>query len=99
MDGLKNRLNGALRNAVVPGDFGEGDWSSLDPEGWDHRELVPCAEKAEPSRDFQKSRVTFFTVEPAFVKGNSRSPVIGRDMAYGLPDAGILDDAVGGVTV
>ena len=25
VDGLKNRLNLVLRNAVVPGDFGEGD--------------------------------------------------------------------------
>ena len=25
LDGLKNRLDGALRNAVAPGDFGEGD--------------------------------------------------------------------------
>ena len=25
LDGFKNRLDGALRNAVVPGNFGEGD--------------------------------------------------------------------------
>ena len=46
-----------------------------------------------------ESQVTFFAVESAFVKGNRHAPVIGRDMANGLPDAGILDDAVGGATV
>ena len=46
-----------------------------------------------------ESRATFFAVEPAFVKGNRRAPVIGRDVSYGLPDAGILDDAVGGAAV
>ena len=46
-----------------------------------------------------KSRATFFAVEPAVVKGNRRVPVIGRDVLYGLPDVGILDDAVGGATV
>lgn len=46
-----------------------------------------------------ESRMTFFAVEPAFVKGNRRAPVIRRDVLYGLPDAGILDDAVGRATV
>ena len=46
-----------------------------------------------------ESRATFFAVEPAFVKGNRRAPVIGRDVLYGLPDAGILDNAVGGTAV
>ena len=34
-----------------------------------------------------ESRVTFFAVEPAFVKVNRRASVIGRDVVYGLPGA------------
>ena len=30
------------------------------------------------------------TVEPAFVESDCRASVIGRDVAYGLPGAGIL---------
>ena len=33
------------------------------------------------------------------MESDCRTPVIGRDMANGLPDAGILDDAVSGATV
>ena len=46
-----------------------------------------------------ESRATFLAVESAFVESDCRAPVIGRDVAYGLPGTGILDDAVGGATM
>ena len=99
LDGLKNRLDGALRNTVVPSDFGEGDgFHEIQKDGI-VESLCHVQGRMNPVGIFIESRATFFAVEPAFAKGNRRAPVIGRDMANGLPDAGILDDAVGGATV
>ena len=99
LDGLKNRLDGALRNAVAPGDFGEGDgFCEIQKDGI-VESLCHVQGRMNPVGILIESRATFFAVEPAFVKGNRRAPVIGRDVSYGLPDAGILDDAVGGAAV
>lgn len=35
-----------------------------------------------------------FAEEPAFVERDGRAPVVGGNMANGLPGVGILDDAV-----
>ena len=43
-----------------------------------------------------ESRVALLAEEPAFVERDGRTPVVGRDMANGLPGAGILDDTVDG---
>ena len=40
-----------------------------------------------------------FAVEPAFVERDGRAPVVGGDMANGLPGAGILDDTIDGSAV
>lgn len=97
--GLKNRLDGALRNAVAPGDFGEGDgFCEIQKDGI-VESLCHVQGRMNPVGILIESRATFFAVEPAFVKGNRRAPVIGRDVSYGLPYAGILDDAVGGAAV
>lgn len=99
LDGLKNRLDGALRNAVAPGDFGEGDgFCEIQKDGI-VESLCHVQGRMNPVGILIESRAAFFAVEPAFVKGNRRAPVIGRDVSYGLPDAGILDDAVGGAAV
>ena len=99
LDGLKNRLDGVLRNAVAPGDFGEGDgFCEIQKDGI-VESLCHVQGRMNPVGILIESRATFFAVEPAFVKGNRRAPVIGRDVSYGLPDAGILDDAVGGAAV
>ena len=99
LDGLKNRLDGALRNAVAPGDFGEGDgFCEIQKDGI-VESLCHVQGRMNPVGILIESRATFFAVGPAFVKGNRRAPVIGRDVSYGLPDAGILDDAVGGAAV
>lgn len=99
LDGLGNRLDGALRNAVAPGDFGEGDgFCEIQKDGI-VESLCHVQGRMNPVGILIESRATFFAVEPAFVKGNRRAPVIGRDVSYGLPYAGILDDAVGGATV
>ena len=43
--------------------------------------------------------MTLLAVGPAFMKSDSCAPVVGRDMANGLPGAGILDDTVDGSAV
>ena len=46
-----------------------------------------------------KSGAACFAVGPAFVERDGRAPVVGGDMANGLPGAGILDDTVDGSAV
>ena len=46
-----------------------------------------------------ESGAACFAVESAFVERDGRAPVVGRDMANGLPGAGILDDTVDGSAV
>lgn len=83
----------------MPGNFGEGDgFCEIQKDGI-VESLCHVQGRMNPVGILIESRATFFAVEPAFVKGNRRAPVIGRDVSYGLPDAGILDDAVGGATV
>ena len=83
----------------MPGDFGEGDgFCEIQKDGI-VESLCHVQGRMNPVGILIESRAAFFAVEPAFVKGNRRAPVIGRDVSYGLPDAGILDDAVGGAAV
>ena len=83
----------------MPGNFGEGDGFCEIQKAGVIESLCYVQGRMNPVGVLIESRVSFFAVEPAFVKGNRRAPVIGRDVSYGLPDAGILDDAVGGAAV
>lgn len=61
--------------------------------------LCHTRRRMNPVRIFVESRIALLAVETAFVECNSRAPVIGRDVANGLPGVGILDDTVSGAAM
>ena len=98
-DGLENRLDGALRNAVVPGDFGEGEgFHEIQKDGI-IESLCHAQGRMNPVGILIESRAALLAVESAFMESDCRTSVIRRDVAYGLPGTGILDDAVGGAAM
>ena len=83
----------------MAGSFGEEDgFCEIQKDGIIEG-LCHAQGRMGPVGIFVESRVIILAVEPALVESDCRVPVIGRDVVYGLPGAGILDNTVGGAAV
>ena len=96
---LKDRLDDGWRNAVLPGNRGEGErFREIQKDGI-VKGLCHAQGRVNPVGILIESRVALLAEEPAFVERDGRAPVVGGNVANGLPGAGILDDTVGGSAV
>lgn len=76
LDGFKNGLDGALRNAVMTGNFGERDrFCEIQKEGI-IQSLCHAQRRMNPVGILIESRATLLAVEPAFVERDGRAPVV-----------------------
>lgn len=99
MHRLKDRLDDGWRNAVLPGNRRERErFREIQKDGIVEG-LCHMQRGMNPVGVLVESGAACFAVESAFVERDGRAPVVGRDMANGLPGAGILDDTVDGSAV
>lgn len=96
---LKDRLDDGWRNAVLPGNRREGEgFREIQKDGIVEG-LCHMQGGMNPVGVLVEGGAACFAEEPAFVERDGRAPVVGGDMANGLPGAGILDDTVDGSAV
>ena len=96
---LKDRLDDGWCNAVLPGNRGEGEgFREIQKDGI-VEDLCHAQGRVNPVGILIESRAALLAEKPAFVERDGRAPVVGRNVANGLPGAGILDDTVGESTV
>ncbi len=96
---LKDRLDDGWCNAVLPGNRREREGFREIQKNGIVEGLCHMQGGMNPAGVLVESGAACFAVEPAFVERDGRTPVVGRDMANGLPGAGILDDTVDGSAV
>ena len=99
MHRLKDRLDDGWRNAVLPGNRRERErFREIQKDGIVEG-LCHMQRGMNPVGVLVESGVACFAEEPAFVKRDGRAPMMGGDMANGLPGTGVLDDTVDGSAV
>ena len=96
---LKDRLDDGWCNAVLPGNRRERERFREIQKNGIVEGLCYMQGGMNPAGGLIEGGAACFAVEPAFVERDGRAPVVGRDMANGLPGAGILDDTVDGSAV
>ena len=93
-NGFENGLDDARRNTVMSGNLGEGKrFCEIQKDGI-VKSLCHMQGRMNPVRIFIERRMALLAEKPAFMEGDSSSPVMRGKVAYGLPGSGIFDDAV-----
>ena len=95
---FENGLGDTRCNTVMSGNLGEGKRLCEIQKNGIVKSLCHMQGRRKPVRIFIKRRMTLLAEKPAFMEGDSGSPVMRGKVAYGLPDSGVFDDAVGRAT-
>ena len=95
VNSFENGLDDARCNAVMSGNFREGKRFCEIQKNGIVKSLCHMQGRMNPVRIFIERCMAFFAEKPAFMEGDSGSPVMRGKVAYRLPGSGIFDDAVG----
>ena len=99
MNGLKDRLDGALGDMVPPCDLGESERLYQIQENGVIESLCHAKGRVDPVGGLIERRVTVPTQEPALVEGDSGTAMIAGNVPDSLYGTGVFDDTVVGTTV
>ena len=94
VDGLKDRLDGALGDMVSPGNLGEGERLYKVQEDGVIESLCHAKRGMDPVGSLVERGVAVLAQEPAFVEGDDGTAMITGDMPDGLYGPGVFDDTV-----
>ena len=94
VDGLKDRLDGALGDMVSPCNLGEGERLYQVQEDGVIESLRHTQGGMDPVGSLIERGVTVLAQEPAFVEGDDGTAMITGDMPDGLYGPGVFDDTV-----
>ena len=94
VDGLKDRLDGALGDMVSPCNLGEGERLYQVQEDGVIESLRHTQGRMDPVGSLIERGVTVLAQEPALVEGDDGTAMITGDVPDGLQCTGVLDDTV-----
>ena len=98
-DGLKDRLDGALRHVVAPCDLGESERLYQIQENGVIESLRHTQGRMDPVGSLVERGVIALAHESALVEGDNGTAMITGDVADGLYGPGVFDDTVIGTAV
>lgn len=93
-DGLKDRLDGALRHVVAPCDLGESERLYQIQENGVIESLRHTQGRMDPVGSLVERGVTVLAQESALVEGDDGTAMVTGDVPDGLHGTGVFDDTV-----